>query len=151
MSPPLENEDAAATLRPWARMGLLALALFLLSTLAVATRLEPDARGRGTHTQLGLPPCGFLAVTGKPCPTCGMTTAFAWFVRGRYDRTLRSNLAGGFLAPATLSLGIWCLATAGRGRSVGFRSVETPLVAYVFAASAVTALSWTIRMILGGS
>ncbi len=150
MSPPPENEDADATLRPWIRTGLLAIAFFLITILGVATRLEPDPRGRGTHTQLGLPPCGFLAVTGRPCPTCGMTTAFAWFVRGRLDRTLRANLAGGFLAPASLALAAWCLASAGRGRSVGFRHVETPLVAYVIAASAVTALSWTIRMILGG-
>jgi hypothetical protein len=49
--------------------------------LAIARHLEPAAPGVGTHVQLGLPPCGFLAATGLPCPACGLTTAFAHMVR----------------------------------------------------------------------
>ena len=51
-------------------------------TLVIAATLEPDARGYGTHTQLGFPSCAFLSFTGLPCPGCGLTTAFAHAVRG---------------------------------------------------------------------
>jgi hypothetical protein len=46
-----------------------------------AAALTPSPSGHGTHTQLGLPPCGFLVFTGYPCPGCGLTTAFAHMVR----------------------------------------------------------------------
>src|SRR4051794_7336480 len=73
------------TLTRKARWGLLAAALGVLAVLGVARCLRPDPKGYGTHQQLGLLPCGFRAITGLGCPSCGMTTAFAWFVRGRFD------------------------------------------------------------------
>jgi hypothetical protein len=45
--------------------------------LVIASMLRPASAGVGTHTQLGLPPCGMMVTTGYPCPSCGMTTAFA--------------------------------------------------------------------------
>ena len=47
-----------------------------------------------THTQLGMPPCNFVVMTGKPCPACGMTTSFALLVRGDVGASLRANWAG---------------------------------------------------------
>jgi hypothetical protein len=44
----------------------------LIALLATARWLTPDARGLGTHEQLGLPPCGFYLWYGLPCPSCGM-------------------------------------------------------------------------------
>ena len=55
----------------------LCATLFILA--AVAT---PSETGVGTHQTLGLNRCQFLQSTGLPCPSCGMTTSFAWFVRG---------------------------------------------------------------------
>jgi hypothetical protein len=52
-----------------------------LAVVITAALLTPAAAGHGTHTQLGLPPCGFLVFTGYPCPGCGLTTAFAHMVR----------------------------------------------------------------------
>lgn len=62
--------------------------------LVLAAAVEPDARGYGTHTQLGLPPCGFLLLTGSPCPGCGLTTAFAYGVRGHWAMAASSNPLG---------------------------------------------------------
>jgi hypothetical protein len=57
--------------------------LFAVPTAVVVTAamLTPNPAGHGTHTQLGLPPCGFLVFSGYPCPGCGLTTAFAYMVR----------------------------------------------------------------------
>jgi hypothetical protein len=50
--------------------------------LGLAAWLQPAEQGIGTHQQLGLPPCSLVQYGGIPCPTCGMTTAFASTVRG---------------------------------------------------------------------
>ena len=71
----------------------------------VAALLTPDPDGFGTHTQLGLPPCGFFVVTGLPCPGCGLTTCFAFMIRGDVVEATRANPFGVmlFLASATIA------------------------------------------------
>ncbi len=46
--------------------------------LGIAAWLTPSPSGMGTHTQLNLPQCGWIVMMDLPCPTCGMTTAFAF-------------------------------------------------------------------------
>jgi len=77
-----------------------------VAVLILAALLHPDASGLGTHTGLGLPPCGFRQMTGKPCPSCGMTTCFAWLVRGRPVEAWQAQPAGVavFLSAAALWL-----------------------------------------------
>jgi hypothetical protein len=140
---------ARARLRGSTRRGLVALGLALLAVYAVARRLEPSPTGYGTHTQLGLPPCHFAWVTGRPCPTCGMTTAFAWFVRGRLGESARANPAGCMLAASGVALVPWLFASAAAGRPLGARSVERPLVGLVVAAVALSLVAWTVRLVLG--
>ena len=127
---------------------MVVLALGLLGVFAVARWLEPSPQGFGTHTQLGLPPCQFALVTGRPCPSCGMTTAFAWFVRGRPVRSWGANPAGCVLAAACAALVPWLLAGAASGKAPGFRSLERPLIGVVVATVAVSLVSWTIRLLL---
>src|SRR4051794_36631374 len=145
MSPPRERARLG---RP-TRIALVVSALGLAAVLGVARWLEPDPRGFGTHTQLGLAPCAFALVTGHRCPTCGMTTSFAWFARGRFDRAWRANPAGSVLAPTCVALVPWLLAGAARGRPMGFRSLDRPLTGLVVVTVALCLVSWTIRLILG--
>jgi len=56
------------------------LFLIPLATLITAAVLTPNPVGHGTHTQLGLPPCGFYVMTGVPCPGCGLTTCFSYMM-----------------------------------------------------------------------
>ncbi len=107
---------------------LLVAAAGLAGLLGLAKRLEPDPRGFGTHTQLGLRPCAFATVTGRLCPTCGMTTSFAWLVRGRIDRSWQANPAGCLFALLTVPVVAWLVASAVASQPVGFRSLSRPLL-----------------------
>lgn len=79
----------------WPQRLLGALAcLASLACLVAGNRLTPDPAGYGTHRQLGMPSCGWLAATGRPCPTCGMTTAFAHACRGDLAASLRAQPMG---------------------------------------------------------
>lgn len=75
-NPLLELEAMGSSRLAWG-----ALAVGVSAVLCLAAALEPNPSGMGTHTQLGLPPCGFLYWTGLPCPGCGLTTSFAHMAR----------------------------------------------------------------------
>jgi hypothetical protein len=128
---------------------MVAGAIGLTAVLVVARGLKPDPRGYGTHTQLGLYPCMFFQVTGTRCPACGMTTAFAWFVRGRFDRSWQANPVGTLLVLTCLLLIPWLLAGAAWGRPIGCRSLEGPLIGLVVATVALSLVSWSIRLLYG--
>ncbi len=86
--------------------------------LVVAWLLPPASRGFGTHQALGLPACSWPARFGVPCPSCGMTTAFALASKGRIGESFTTQPMGCVLAIAagmTFVAAIWTLAT---GRTV---------------------------------
>ena len=66
----------------------------LMSVLILSRLLVPDSSGCGTHTRLLLLPCIFRAVTGVPCPLCGMTTAFVHTSRGQLPAAFEANPLG---------------------------------------------------------
>ncbi len=115
--------------------------------LIIASILEPDARGYGTHLQLGLPPCGFLLLTGAPCPGCGLTTAFAHAVRGNWMLAVDSNPFGVLL----FALSCACIPL---GVIAGWRrwSVDAVLERFAIGRLALTVagcgvLLWVVRLV----
>lgn len=86
--------------------------------LATAAWLDPDPAGLGTHEQLGIPACGWPHGLGVPCPTCGMTTAFALAAEGRIGPALACQPAGAVLAIATAAAGLLALHVVVTGSSV---------------------------------
>ena len=76
---------------------------FVIAAFAVGATLTPAPSGLGTHVALGLPPCLFLAVTGLPCPACGMTTAFVHVAHGRLLDAFVAQPFGALLALASLA------------------------------------------------
>lgn len=87
--------------------------------LAVAAWLTPDASGLGTHRQLGLPACGWVHGLGIPCPTCGMTTAFAAAADGDFLASLRAQPLGLVLALATGMTAVAAGYVAATGSALG--------------------------------
>jgi hypothetical protein len=86
------------------RLGAAAVALACLGVLLIAAGLHADASGAGTHEQIGLPPCGFLLVTGQPCATCGMTTAFTHAADGHFGLAFATQPMGLLLAVLVAAL-----------------------------------------------
>jgi hypothetical protein len=127
------------------RMLLVAAAAGLAGLLGLSRTLDPDPRGYGTHIQLGLRPCAFAALTGRLCPTCGMTTAYAWFVRGRIDRSWRANPAGCAFAAFSIPLISWLFACAVRAEPVGFRNLSGPVMGLLLAGCVLSLATWLIR------
>ncbi len=85
------------------RRRLIALAVILAAAtvLGLAAYLEPSPTGLGTHTQLSMPTCGWIVTMDLPCPTCGMTTAFAHAANGNVFRSLATQPFGALLALGT--------------------------------------------------
>ena len=85
--------------------------------LGLAAWLEPSASGLGTHSQMRLPPCGWILSMNLPCPTCGMTTAFAHAADGNLPAAFLAQPMGAVLAVATamaLLVGSFTAATGSR-------------------------------------
>ncbi len=80
-----------AARRRWVLAGAI---LASLAVVGAARALDPDPRGYGTHESLGLPPCGMMLVAGIPCPSCGMTTAFAHASRLQFEESLQAHPCG---------------------------------------------------------
>ena len=159
MSPPLpaeRNSTEPVPLRPKSigvlgRLMFVAAALGMTAMMGVARLVEPDLRGYGTHEQLGLPPCTFRLLTGFACPSCGMTTSFAYVVRGEVARAARTNPGGCLLALGTLPLVPWCLASALAGRSLGIRAPERVALVAAMVVFAASLANWVVRFLfLGG-
>jgi hypothetical protein len=95
-----------------------------------------------THTQLGMPPCNMVILTGKPCPACGMTTSFSLLAHGDVLASLQANWVGTLLATFCFTLIPWGMASAIRGRLVGLRNAEVTLVLILSALLALMLLRW---------
>ena len=128
------------------RAGWLGVAALSVAVLGVALALEPDPRGFGTHQQLGLPPCGFQWLTGFLCPGCGLTTSFAYGVRGNWVQAALANPIGlALFIGVCLSIPVGVL-SAVRGWSFGdvIDRFALDRWALVFAVAAV--LVWIARV-----
>lgn len=135
-------------LSPVTRIGLAVLGLLLGTMLLVACWLVPETSGRGTHQQLGLPPCTFVLLFDSRCPSCGMTTAWAHVVRGQFVRAARANSGGMLLALSALVVTPWSLTSAVRGRLTGRLPSEATLAIVAVAIVVTTLVDWLIRLSL---
>ena len=132
---------------PWYVRGLFVIfGTGLITLLIVAMCLKPSPKGFGTHTQLGLNPCSFTTIVGFRCPSCGMTTSWAHFVRGNIIQSLKSNSGGTMLALTSAIAGPWLLASGLLGRWWIWQPNEWVVVAVASLIVLVTMVDWGIRL-----
>jgi hypothetical protein len=117
--------------------------------LGVAARIHATGTGFGTHQQLGLPACAFLARTGYPCITCGMTTSFADFTKGRFLRSLLDQPMGFALALSVAVAGVVSLAAAATGRCVWINWYRVNPVSFVWGAVFLLMGGWAFKIMYG--
>jgi hypothetical protein len=131
-----------------------AAALVLVATaslLGVAWWLEPSKQGFGTHQALGLPACSWPARFGVPCPSCGMTTAFALAAKGRLVASFIAQPMGCLLALGAgmaLVASAWTLLT---GRTVlpVFERLWNARTAWILGVIALLAWGYKIAAMRG--
>jgi hypothetical protein len=138
-------------LQGWVRCSLVAIVVILGGVFTIALTLDPYRGGEvwteGTHQQLGLPECNFKKLTGRPCPSCGMTTSFALLVHGDLWNSLRANAVGTVLALVCLAVIPWGVLCAVRGRLYLVYSIEGTLVRLVVLLLILMLVRWGIVLV----
>ena len=136
---------------PLSRRGRALLTLWsfcLLGGFGLAVTMEPDPRGYGTHQRLGLPPCSFRVMFNLPCPSCGMTTSFSNFIRGRFVEAARANVAGLLLA-TVCAVGVpWCWLSVSSGRMWNVSQPGLCLIWLLVVLCVVAISQWAYRIFM---
>ena len=70
-----------------------------VSFWSLSRLFEPRSSGAAVPG-VWLPPCPLKALSGIPCPFCGLTTGSAWLARGQWREAWASNI----LSPVLLLL-----------------------------------------------
>jgi len=112
----------------------------------IAAILSPyDAAGRplshGTHRQLGLPPCTMKALTGVPCPSCGMTTSISLVMHGDLVAASEANWVGLLVTGLGLIAIVWLFALAA-GIPAGSLTVDETIKWLTVTGSTAALLRW---------
>ena len=118
------------------------VALAAATLTVVLARVTPDARGHGTHEQLGMDVCGWPIVYGVPCPTCGCTTAAAQLVHGDVFGAFATQPFGATLALVGLAAGVHAALCLWRRRSFVDVLVRLPFWKLVFYGFVLLLASW---------
>ena len=134
---------ADGPVRPWVdRTIAAAVAVAAAACVGVLAGVTPDARGHGTHEQLGFEPCGWPLTMGIPCPTCGCTTAACLLVHGRVLSAFATQPFGAALAALGIVLGVHAVACLLRGRSFADVLLRWPFWRIVGGAILLLLASW---------
>lgn len=112
----------------WARWSHALLLLGVLVMVAVGLYLTPDPAGHGTHQQLGLPPCTIYYLTGRPCPSCGLTTSVSAILHGQFGLAWRANPMGFLIVAAATAIAFNSLFALLWGRSVRIENTRFTLL-----------------------
>jgi Protein of unknown function (DUF2752) len=157
--PPTDDRPTEQPAKPGLTWGVRFALLFLVAvigalfSIALLEKMDPYgadgvARKDGTHEQLGLPPCTFKSLTGKLCPSCGMSTSFALLMRGDVINSYRANAVGTLLAVFLLLCIPWALISLMGNRLVYIASLERALTWAVAIFLTLLLVRWAIVLLL---
>lgn len=130
----------------------LAISSGCLVVLVLALWIQPSHGGVGSHRELGLRECSLLSRTGMPCPTCGMTTSFAHFVRGDLAASFYVQPMGAVFSLLT-AMGFWgagYIAVTGRPAHRLLRFMPTKYFLVALVALLAGAWLWKIYIHVNG-
>lgn len=120
-----------------------------LGLLGVARWLAPSRDGLGTHTQLGFLACSAPVVTGYPCPTCGMTTAFALTVRGRWWEAFNAQPTGWALCVLVMVTAVLAGSAVVTGKSWRVNWYRISPVRVVLIGVGLLLAGWAYKIVAG--
>ena len=103
-------------------MGRAPLLLGLCAVVVASFLLAPGVVERGPVV------CAFRALTGLPCPGCGLTRSFVATAHGELQEAFAFHLFGPFLFLGCAAAGLWLLARGELPRSL-LRAAQGPLAA----------------------
>ena len=115
--------------------------------LSIAVVLLPSADGHGTHVQLGLQSCSFLARTGYPCFGCGMTTSISAMVHLRVGLAFRAQPFGAVLCVVVVFAVIIGAVQVITGKKL-FRTMH-PRIWWIWIIVTAWLLAWAYKVAAG--
>lgn len=122
---------------------LIGLAIFW----SLARMFQPyvgGARLRGVW----LPPCPLKALSGIPCPFCGLTTGSAWIARGEWREALNCNILSPVLVVLSAALAVYTLSIRiFAGRRVDWEMDGRARRRLWLAGGSLTAISWLVNLL----
>jgi hypothetical protein len=121
--------------------------IVFITGVIIASRLTPSSNGVGTHEQLGFPACGFLTLTGWPCPSCGLTTSITHLVHGNFTQSAIVQPFGVFLFVALASLFVYSLWAFVVGRPLSALTESVAFEKAQFILLAVLLVSWVYNIL----
>lgn len=156
LRPAMRRRPGPRRLTATVRGLLVLIALGWATVFGIAVWLNPyqgddgtaTVRKMGTHHQLGLLPCGFLVMTGKPCPSCGMTTSFSLMMHGDPLNAARANWVGVVLVVFGALMIPWAIVSSIRGRYLWIRSLEWLLLWCVSIFLVLSLSRWAVVLLL---
>jgi len=128
----------------WLILLLAAGALAGLAVLGLA--LEPDARGVGTHEQLGLRPCLTMELWNVPCPGCGVTTSVTLATQGRFLDALKNQPFGFAVWLFVLGFVAWAALGHLRGRDLWERLHAVRARPWLWAGGVLCVTGWIYKL-----
>lgn len=154
MAPPTEASAPACDRRSLEHWVLLAGTLAAaVAMIALGTWIQPDPRGFGTHEQLGMDPCRFIAWTGIPCPGCGVTTSVALAAHGRFAAAFWTQPFGLLVAVLVPIATVVAIVQHARGRDLGatLRALRPSWCGLVLALAGLGGWAWKIAAMRAGA
>jgi hypothetical protein len=142
-SPPPLPRPVPSRAERGAAGGFALLGCLVFVVAAILSPFDTDGRplSHGTHRQLGLPPCAMKALSGFPCPSCGMTTSISLVMHGDLAAASEANWAGLIVAGLGLVATVW-LAAVAAGVPAGSFTVDETIKWLTVAGTATAMLRW---------
>jgi len=125
----------------WSYVGVVAI------FWALARWLEPSS-GAAVLPGAWFPPCPLKALSGIPCPFCGLTTGIAWLAHWHWREAWNSNILSPVVAVLSVALVVYSMAfRLLSGTAVDLELSTCTRQRLWLAGGFLVALSWLVNLL----